>query len=69
MASGRRSRSLLLLVKSNQILQVFATDPHSIIDFKAYCARTGNKLIQIDELYDKNLFVFFIQRKEITSLF
>lgn len=30
-----------------QILHVLATDPHSVVDFKAFCARTGHELVHL----------------------
>ena len=42
-------------------LRVYSTDPHSVVDFKAYCARSGHKLL---EHYVKDeIYVFAISRK------
>lgn len=36
-------------MQPGEILFVEATDPHSVIDFEAYCARTGHEILNIDE--------------------
>lgn len=32
-----------------EVLLVEATDPHAVIDFEAYCARTGHELLHVDK--------------------
>ncbi|MHC8441849.1 MAG: sulfurtransferase TusA family protein [Candidatus Eutrophobiaceae bacterium] len=44
-----------------EVLMVDATDPHSSVDFEAWCARTGNTLIQAEEL-GEGVFRFYLQR-------
>ena len=46
----------------NEILHVQATDPHSRIDFEAYCARTGHEIMRITETGD--VVEFYIRRAE-----
>ncbi len=47
------------MVKGDQ-LRVFATDPHSEIDFKAYLARTGDHLLECFEA--DGVFTFLIEK-------
>ncbi len=56
------TKVLLNKMQAGEILYVEATDPHSIIDFEAYCARTNHKLLNIEE--DADLIKFYIQRAE-----
>ncbi len=56
-----KTKVALNRMPSGAVLRVYATDPHSVVDFKAYCARSGHKLIEhslVDEVY-----VFAICRK------
>jgi tRNA 2-thiouridine synthesizing protein A len=46
---------------AGDILLVLATDPHSKVDFEAYCARTGHSIIDYQES-DDGVFSFYIQR-------
>jgi len=57
-----KAKVLLNKMQAGEILYIEATDPHSIIDFEAYCARTNHKLLNIEE--DADLFKFYIQRAE-----
>ena len=57
-----KTKVLLNKMQAGEILYVEATDPHSIIDFEAYCARTNHKLLNIEE--DADLIKFYIQRAE-----
>jgi len=57
-----KTKVLLNKMQPGEILFVEATDPHSVIDFEAYCARTDHKLLNIEE--EANLFKFYIQRAE-----
>ena len=57
-----KTKVLLNKMLAGEILYVEATDPHSIIDFEAYCARTNHKLLTIEE--DTNFIKFYIQRAE-----
>ena len=45
-----------------QVLFVESTDSHSIIDFKAYCARSGHDLIHTEEAGEVS--GFYIRRAE-----
>jgi len=57
-----KTKVLLNKMQPGEILYVEATDPHSVIDFEAYCARTNHRLLSINEAED--LFKFYIQRAE-----
>jgi len=57
-----KTKVLLNKMKAGEILYVEATDPHSVIDFEAYCARTDHKLLKIQE--EEKLFKFYIRRAE-----
>ena len=57
-----KTKVLLNKMKAGEILHVEATDPHSVVDFEAYCARTNHELLRIIESDD--LFEFFIRRAE-----
>ncbi len=47
-------------MQAGERILVESTDPHSRVDFEAYCARTGHELINISE--DDGVFTFCIER-------
>ncbi|MDX1519476.1 MAG: sulfurtransferase TusA family protein [Gammaproteobacteria bacterium] len=49
-------------MQPGDLLLVEATDPHSKVDFEAYCARTGHEIIDYSE--EKGVFSFCIRRAE-----
>ena len=49
-------------MQAGQVLAVTATDPHSRIDFEAYCARSGHELLAATEI--DGVFHFRISRAE-----
>ena len=57
-----KTKLALNRMQAGEILFVEATDPHSIIDFEAYCARTGHNLLSIDE--GGEIISFTIRRAE-----
>lgn len=57
-----KTKVLLNKMQAGEILYVEATDPHSIIDFEAYCARTNHKLLNVEQ--DTAIIKFYIQRAE-----
>ncbi len=57
-----KTKVLLNKMQAGEILYVEATDPHSVIDFEAYCARTEHELLNIEE--EERLFKFYIKRAE-----
>jgi tRNA 2-thiouridine synthesizing protein A len=48
-------------MQPGEVLYVEATDPHSVIDFEAYCARSGHELLSTSET-DAGVFEFLIRR-------
>ena len=57
-----KTKLALNRMQPGEILFVEATDPHSVIDFEAYCARTGHTLLRIDE--GEEIIGFTISRAE-----
>jgi tRNA 2-thiouridine synthesizing protein A len=57
-----KTKVLLNKLQPGQIVYVLSTDPHSVIDFEAYCARTKHELLKICESED--LYEFYIRRAE-----
>ena len=55
-----KTKVLLNRMEAGAIIKVEATDPHSQIDFEAYCARTNHELLNIDQSED--IYTFFIKR-------
>ena len=55
-----RTKVVLNRMKPGQVLRVEATDPHAIIDFEAYCARTGHELLRTNQ--SDGVIEFFIRR-------
>lgn len=55
-----KTKVLLNRMKPGQVLYVEATDPHAVIDFEAYCARTGHELVRMNE--GGGVLEFFIRR-------
>jgi len=54
-----KTKLALRRLQAEDLLQVLATDPHSVVDFKAYCAETGHELIHSVE--HGPVFEFFIR--------
>ena len=44
-----KTKVALSRMKAGEVLHVVATDPHSVIDFKAFCARTPHQLVHHEE--------------------
>ena len=57
-----KAKLALNKMHAGEVLHVEATDPHSVIDFEAYCARTGHEIIQTRET--GGVIEFFIRRAE-----
>ncbi len=55
-----KTKLALQRMDEEQILHVMATDPHSVVDFKAYCARTGHELMDLIE--DGEIMEFYIRK-------
>lgn len=59
-----KTKVLLNRMQPGEVLYVEATDPHSVVDFEAYCARTGHELVHKVEAEDEGLYAFYIRRIE-----
>ncbi len=57
-----KTKVLLNKMPAQQVLKVDATDPHSQVDFEAYCARTNHELLTSSQR--EEVFTFFIRRAE-----
>jgi len=57
-----KTKVLLNKMHTDEILFVEATDPHSQVDFEAYCARTEHELIESNIADD--VYHFYIKRAE-----
>lgn len=57
-----KTKVLLNKMNADEVLFVEATDPHSQVDFEAYCARTKHEIIKF-ELVD-DVYRFFIKRAQ-----
>jgi tRNA 2-thiouridine synthesizing protein A len=55
-----KTKVLLTRMRPGEVLYVEATDPHSGVDFEAYCARTGHELLERRE--KDGVFSFLIRR-------
>jgi len=55
-----RTKLALSRIDAGQLLHVIATDPHSVVDFKAFCARTEHELVHL--LQEDGRFEFYIRR-------
>ncbi len=55
-----KTKQALMKANSGDILRVFATDPHSEIDFKAYLVRTNHELLEFN--VDDGVFTFMIRK-------
>ncbi|TAJ91875.1 MAG: sulfurtransferase TusA family protein [Gammaproteobacteria bacterium] len=58
-----KAKFALNTMHPGQLLQVEATDPHSVIDFEAYCARTGHSILSTTHT-SNGVIEFIIQRAE-----
>ncbi len=48
-----KTKKQLVTMQPGQILRVRATDPHSVIDFIAFCEKTGHELVDRHEEGDE----------------
>ena len=56
-----RAKLALSELASGEQLLVLATDPHSVMDFEAFCSKTGHELRAHDEA--DGVFRFLLRRK------
>jgi tRNA 2-thiouridine synthesizing protein A len=57
-----KTKVLLNRMAPGTVLKVEATDPHARIDFEAYCARTGHRLLHTSE--SEGVLRFYIRRSD-----
>ena len=57
-----KTKVILNKMQPGEIIYVQATDPHSVIDFEAYCARTDHEIIKMNE--NDGLYEFYIKRAQ-----
>lgn len=57
-----KAKVALNKMQPGEVLYVEATDPHSTIDFEAYCARTGHEIVDIKE--SPEVIEIFVRRAE-----
>lgn len=62
-----KTKVLLNKMQPGRIVHVLSTDPHSVVDFEAYCARTNHELLKICESDD--LYEFYVRRAEHPNKF
>ena len=56
-----KAKKAIRRVAPGAVLQVLATDPSAVKDFQAFCAATGDILVDWSE--DAGVFTFHIRRK------
>lgn len=56
-----KAKRALKAVPDGETLTVFATDPSSVDDFRAFCATTGHELLSVAN--DGGRFVYVIRKK------
>lgn len=56
-----RTKLVLAEMAPGDVVHVLATDPHSVLDFRAYCARTGHELVHLEQ--GPELFEFYVRRR------
>lgn len=56
-----RTKMALSGLEPGQVVHVMATDPHSVVDFEAFCARTGHELLDMVE--GQGVFEFFVRHR------
>lgn len=59
-----KARKALKGLPKGALLRVLATDPASVIDFRAFCLETGHELVEATE--DGEVYSFVIRRTAAT---
>ena len=57
-----KARKALKAVPAGGLLKVLATDPASVIDFRAFCLETGHELLEATE--EGAVYTFVIRRRD-----
>jgi tRNA 2-thiouridine synthesizing protein A len=55
-----QTKRMLNRLEKGARLQVWATDPGSVLDFRAFCRMTGNELLEMTE--EDSLYGFLIRK-------
>lgn len=55
-----RTKKQLVTMANGQVVRVRATDPHSVIDFTAFCVKTGHELV--DHWQHEDEFHFLVRK-------
>ncbi len=55
-----RARRAMKPLGAGEVLEIHATDPSSVQDFKAFCETTGDQLLESRE--DEGVYVFRIRK-------
>ena len=55
-----KTKKALQGLQTGQVLEILATDPGSVADFKAFCRQTGNELVESTQ--DGDVYKFLIKR-------
>jgi tRNA 2-thiouridine synthesizing protein A len=55
-----RAKKALQSIQTGGLLEILATDPGSVADFKSFCRHTGNELIESSE--QGGVYKFLIKR-------
>lgn len=58
-----RAKKALAQMDSGQILKVITTDQHAVRDFQAFCAQTGNALVEQSEAAGTAAIHHYIRRR------
>lgn len=56
-----RTKQLLAVMISGQVLQIITTDPAAVIDFQVFSDQTGNELLSLSQVADE--FIFLMKKK------
>lgn len=59
-----RTKKQLALMRPGELLHVRATDPHSAIDFTAFCDKTEHELVEQTRAGEEYRFVLRVGRRD-----
>jgi tRNA 2-thiouridine synthesizing protein A len=57
-----KTKKQLVSMAAGQVLRVRATDPHSVVDFLAFCEKTGHEMVRHGEAGDE--FHFWLRKRD-----
>lgn len=58
-----RAKKALAQMDSGQVLKVITTDQHAVSDFQAFCAQTGNVLLDQIDMADAEAMHHYMRRR------